>query len=46
MIAMPPAISVELVRDVRAFVGLAGVWDALVATMQRPSPFLCHAWLL
>jgi CelD/BcsL family acetyltransferase involved in cellulose biosynthesis len=46
MIAMPPAISVETVRDERAFEGLAGEWDALVAMMQRPSPFLCHSWLL
>jgi CelD/BcsL family acetyltransferase involved in cellulose biosynthesis len=46
MIAMPPTISVETVRDERAFEGLAGEWDALVAIMQRPSPFLCHGWLL
>ncbi len=46
MIAMPPTISVETVRDERAFEGLAGEWDALVAMMRRPSPFLCHGWLL
>ncbi len=43
---MPPAISVKTVRDERAFAGLAGEWDALVAAMKRPSPFLCHGWLL
>lgn len=45
MIAMPPTISVETVRDERGFEGLVGEWDALVATMQRPSPFPCHGWL-
>jgi CelD/BcsL family acetyltransferase involved in cellulose biosynthesis len=46
MIAMAPTISVETVRDERAFEGLAGEWNPLVAMMQRPSPFLCHGWLL
>jgi CelD/BcsL family acetyltransferase involved in cellulose biosynthesis len=45
MIAMP-TISVETVRDEHAFERLAGEWDGLVAMMRRPSPFLCHGWLL
>ncbi len=43
---MPPTISVQTLRDERAFAGLAGEWDGLVAAMKRPSPFLCHGWLL
>ncbi len=43
---MPSAISVQTLGDERAFEALAGEWDALVAAMERPSPFLCHGWLL
>lgn len=43
---MPPAISAETLCEEPAFAGLAGEWDALVAAMPRPSPFLCHGWLL
>ncbi len=39
-------VSVQTLRDERGFAGLAGEWDALVAAMRRPSPFLCHGWLL
>jgi CelD/BcsL family acetyltransferase involved in cellulose biosynthesis len=43
---MPPPISATTLRDPRAFQDLSGEWDALVAAMPRPSPFLCHGWLL
>lgn len=42
---MPSRISVETLEDGSEFAGLAGDWDALVAAMPRPSPFLCHGWL-
>jgi CelD/BcsL family acetyltransferase involved in cellulose biosynthesis len=42
---MPSDISIRTLCDERAFEGLAGEWDALVAAMKRPSPFLCHGWL-
>jgi CelD/BcsL family acetyltransferase involved in cellulose biosynthesis len=43
---MPDTLSVQTLSDEREFARLAGEWDALVAAMERPSPFLCHGWLL
>ncbi len=43
---MPPEITATTVRDPRVFEELSAEWDSLVAAMPRPSPFLCHGWLL
>jgi CelD/BcsL family acetyltransferase involved in cellulose biosynthesis len=38
--------TVRIVTDEPGFAALAPEWDALVAAMPRPSPFLLHGWLL
>ncbi|MGH9467114.1 MAG: GNAT family N-acetyltransferase, partial [Terriglobales bacterium] len=35
----------EVISAAAGFAGLAGEWDALVAAMPRPSPFLGWTWL-
>lgn len=39
------SFEVETVADAAGFAQLADGWDALVAAMPRPSPFMLHAWL-
>ena len=45
MTVVSPTTVVETVSSAAAFEALEGEWDDLVSAMQRPSPFLLHAWL-
>lgn len=43
---MSGAVRTETISRLKDFARLAGPWDELVRSMQRPSPFLLHGWLL
>ena len=45
MTVLSPTMVVETVSSAAAFEALEEEWDDLVRGMQRPSPFLLHAWL-
>jgi CelD/BcsL family acetyltransferase involved in cellulose biosynthesis len=40
------AAQIETISRLEDFARLEAPWDELVRSMQRPSPFLLHAWLL
>lgn len=41
----PPGMHLELVTGDGDLLALATEWDSLLAQMERPSPFLSHAWV-
>jgi CelD/BcsL family acetyltransferase involved in cellulose biosynthesis len=43
---MSVGVQTETISRLKDFARLGGQWDELVRSMQRPSPFLLHAWLL
>lgn len=43
---MNAEVQIATISRLKDFARLAGQWDELVRSMQRPSPFLLHAWLL